>query len=127
MYLEPPSKEDVIEALEELRKIKIQPDLLNREDNVINSPEVYQTLTSDDQERVDFAEEIAKEYLRKPLPDGEGDKPNRNAINELNNAGFNAYLGEDPEIQYDPDHPNPNRLVGFVEVDGKKLDIGDPS
>lgn len=63
--------------------------------------------------------------MRKPLPDGEGDQPNRRAINELNNAGFKTELGEDPNIQYDPDHSDPNRLVGFVEIDGMKLDISD--
>lgn len=125
MYLEPPKKKDVIKALEALRKIKIQKILLNNEDCVINSPKVYQTLSPEDQERVDCAEVITKAYVRKSLPDGEGDEPNRRAINELNNAGFIVQLGEDPNIQYDPDHPNPYRLVGFVEVDGKKLDISD--
>lgn len=33
MFLVPPTKEDVIKALEELRKIEIQPNLLNRENN----------------------------------------------------------------------------------------------
>ncbi len=63
--------------------------------------------------------------MRESSPDGEADVPNREAINELNNAGLKAHLGEDPEIQYDRDSPNPNRLVGFVEIDDMRLDISD--
>jgi len=111
----PPTKNDVIAALEELQNIS-RPDGDN-EGEPINSPAVYNNLSQENQERVDHAEETAKEYLRKP--GDEGDEPNRRSITELNKAGFRSSLGQD---QYDP-----YRLVGDIEVGDWKLDVSDPS
>lgn len=109
-----PTKEEVIAALEALKNIP-RPEGDN-EGDPINSPDVYNSLTPENQERVDYAEEITREYLRKP--GDEGDEPNKRSITELKKAGFPAYLQPD---QYDR-----FKLVGGVEVGEWGLDVSDP-
>mgnify|MGYP000134319671 CR=1 FL=1 len=115
MFSPPPNKKDVVTALEALRNIE-RPEGDN-EGDPINSPSVYPSLSPQDQAKVDHAEEVAKEYVRKP--GDEGDEPNKRSLTELDKAGLPAYIGPD---QYDP-----YRLVGDVQVGDWKLDLSDPS
>ncbi|WP_178372355.1 hypothetical protein [Pollutimonas bauzanensis] len=114
MYSPPPTKQEVVAALDALKNIA-RPEGDN-EGEPINSPNVYPLLTPEDQDLVDDAERIAKEYLRRP--GDHGDEPNARAITELRKAGFNTSLNPD---QYDQDI-----LVGEVEIsDEVVLDVGD--
>lgn len=115
MFSPPPNKKDVVTALEALRNIE-RPEGDNDGDP-INSRSVYPYLSAPDQAKVDHAEQVTKEYVRK-LGD-EGDEPNRRSLTELSKAGFPAYLGPD---QYDP-----YRLVGDVKVGEWTLNLSDPN
>lgn len=115
MWTPPPTKKDAVEALEQLKNI-VRPYGDNEGDS-INSSTVYPRLSPQDQERVDRAEQIVGDYVRKPGHDG--DECNRRSITELNKAGFPADFGSD---QYDP-----NRLAGNVEAGDWTLDLSDPS
>ena len=110
----PRTKEEVVAALEELRAV-VRPDGDNEGDS-INSPDVYDRLAPEDQERVDHAVEITSEYLRKPGDDGE--EPNSRSITELRKAGFPSSLQRDRD--------DPYKLVGRVEVGDWELDVSTP-
>ena len=109
-----PTKEEVVSALEALKDIP-RPEGDN-EGDPINSPGVYNSLTPENQECVDHAEEITSEYLRKP--GDEGEEPNNRSITELKKAGFPSFLQRDQD--------DPYKLVGGVEVGEWKLDVSDP-
>jgi len=111
----PPTITDVLAALEPLREIK-RPEGDN-EGEAINSPEVYNSLSSKDRANVDHAEEVVREYVRKPGNDG--DEPNKRAITELNKKGIPATLNAD---QYDP-----YKLVGRVDIGEWHLELSDGS
>lgn len=115
MFSPPPNKKEVVAALEALRDIE-RPEGDN-EGDPINSSSVYPFLSPQDQAKVDHAEQVANEYMRRP--GDEGDEPNKRALTELSKAGFPAYLGPD---QYDP-----YRLVGVVKVGDWELNVSDPS
>lgn len=115
MFSPPPNKKEVVAALEALRDIE-RPQGDNEGDS-INSSSVYPYLSPEDQAKVDHAEQVTKEYVRK-LGD-EGDEPNKRSLTELKKAGIHAYLGPD---QYDP-----YRLVGDVKVGDWDLNISDPN
>lgn len=116
MFLSPPTKKDVIAALQALENIE-RPQGDNEED-AINSKAVYPYLSTQQQELVEHAENVVKKYVRKP--GDEGDEPNSRSLTELNNAGYRVNLNTD---QYDP-----SRLVGSVTVGDKwKLDVSDPN
>ncbi len=114
MFSSPPTKKDVIAALKALKNIE-RPDGDN-EGDAINSDTVYPYLSPQQQELVDHAETVTKEYVRKL--GNEGDEPNNRSLTELSRAGYTANLNTD---QYDPD-----RLVGSVTVCNEwKLDVSD--
>ena len=115
MFSPPPTKKDVVAALQALQDIE-RPEGDN-EGDPINSSTVYPYLSPQNQALVDHAEQLTNEYVRKP--GDEGDEPNRRALTELKKAGFSAYLGPD---QYDP-----YRLVGDVKVGDWTLDVSDPN
>lgn len=115
MFSPPPNKKDVVTALEALRNIE-RPEGDNDGDP-INSSSVYPYLSAPDQAKVDHAEQVTKEYVRK-LGD-EGDEPNRRSLTELRKVGLPACLGPD---QYDP-----YRLVGNVQVGEWTLNLSDPN
>lgn len=115
MFTPPPTKKDVVRALQALGGIE-RPDGDN-EGDAINSDSVYPYLSPEQQNLVDHAETVLKEYVRK-LGD-EGDEPNRRSLTELNNSGYPANLHAD---QHDP-----CRLVGRVTVNEEwELDVSDP-
>jgi hypothetical protein len=109
----PPTIKDVLAALEPLKDIE-RPEGDN-EGEAINSPDVYNSLSSKDRSLVDHAEEVAREYMRKP--GHEGLEPNKRAITELNKKGYSAALNVD---QYDP-----YKLVGRVDIGDWRLDVSD--
>lgn len=113
--LPPPTIKDVVAALEPLKNV-VRPDGDN-EGDPINLPDIYNNLSSNDQALVDQAEEVTREYMRKP--GDEGDVPNSRSITELNKNGYPASLQTD---QYDP-----YKLVGGVEIGDWRLDVSDPS
>ena len=114
MFSPPPTKKDVIAALQAIESIE-RPDGDN-EGDAINSDTVYPYLSPQQQELVDHAETVTKEYVRKPGDDG--DEPNRRSLTELSKAGYPASLNTD---QYDP-----YRLVGNIAVsDEWRLDVSD--
>jgi hypothetical protein len=108
----PPSIDDVRRVLKEVEGIE-RPDADN-EGDPLNSPSVYNYLPSKDQEKVDRAEEVLRDYVRDPA--GE---PNRRAITQLNKNGFHAHFNRD---QYDP-----YRNVGSVGVGEWEIDVSDLS
>lgn len=114
MYTPEPTIDDVVEALTPLRDIK-KP-YADIEGDPINSADVFELLPPESQELVRVAEVVTKAFVRQ-LGDEE-DEPNEDALAELEEAGFPAYLGPD---QYDP-----YRLAGTVTISEEwKLDIGD--
>jgi hypothetical protein len=115
MFSPPPTKNDVVRALLAIKDIE-RP-YGDNEGDPINSPSVLPKLTPSQQELVEDAESILKEYVRQP--GDEGSDPNRRSLTELNKAGFRSSLGPD---QYEPD-----RLVGQVEVGDWSLDLSDIS
>ena len=116
MFTPPPTKKDVVEALQALESIE-RPDGDN-EGDAINSDSVYPHLSAEQQDLVDHAENVTKEYVRKPSD--EGDETNQRSLTELDKSGYPASLNTD---QYDP-----NRLVGNITVsDEWKLDVSDSS
>lgn len=106
-----PTKKEVISTLEALEDIP-RPEGDNEGDS-INSPDIYNALTPENQERVDQAEKITSEYLR-----NHQGEPNNRAIKELNKAGFRSFLQTD---QCDSD-----KLVGRVRTEEWELDVSDP-
>lgn len=114
MFTPPPNKKKVVAALESLQGIERPAG--DNEGDPINSPSVYPNLSPEDKAKVDHAEQVTKEYVRKP--GNEGDEPNSRALTELGKAGFPVSLGSD---QYDP-----ARLVGRVKVGDWELYVGDP-
>jgi len=116
MFTPPPTKKDAVEALQALESIE-RPYGDNKGEE-INSASVYPYLAPEEQELVDHAVTVIKEYLRKP--GDEGDEPNQRSLTELRKAGYPARLNAD---QYDPD-----RLVGRVTVNEEwTLDVSDPT
>lgn len=115
MFSPPPTKRDVVVALQALQDIE-RPEGDN-EGDPINSPTVYPYLSPPDQALVDHALKLTNEYVRKP--GDEGDEPNKRSLTELNKAGFSAYLGPD---QYDP-----YRFVGEVKMGDWTLNVSDPN
>ena len=114
MFSSPPTKKDVIAALQALENIE-RPDGDN-EGDAINSDTVYPYLSPQQQELVDHAEAVTKEYVRKQ--GDEGDEPNNRSLTELSKAGYPANLNTDQD--------DPYRLVGSVTVsDEWKLDVSD--
>lgn len=109
-----PTIKDVVTTLEPLKNI-VRPDGDN-EGVPINSPDIYNKLSSNDKALVKQAENAAREYMRKA---GDmGNEPNARSITELNKKGYHSSLQTD---QY-----NPDRLVGFVEIENWRLDVSDP-
>ncbi|MFQ2209858.1 hypothetical protein [Aeromonas caviae] len=108
----PTTIDDVRQALKEVEGIE-RPDADN-EGDPLNSPSVYNYLSDENQEKVDRAEEVLKDYVRNPA--GE---PNNRAITELNKNGFTAHFNQD---QYDP-----YRYVGSVSIGDWEIDVSDPS
>jgi hypothetical protein len=109
----PPTKKEVVAALANLSAIA-RPEGDN-EGDPINSAGVYNYLAPEDQKRVDHAEQITNEYLRKLGDDGV--EPNRRSITELQKAGYASFL--------QPDRDDPCKLVGRVKVADWELDISD--
>lgn len=109
-----PTIKDVVATLELLKNI-VRPDGDN-EGIPINSPDIYNKLSSKDKALVEQAVEITHEYTRKA--GDKGDEPNTRSITELNRKGYQSTLQTD---QY-----NPSRLVGFVEIGNWRLDVSDP-
>jgi hypothetical protein len=106
--------QDVVATFELLKNI-VHPDGDN-EGDPINSSNVYNSLSLNDQTLVDQAEDVAREYMRKE--GDEGDEPNRRSITELGKKGYPAELHPDQYDRY--------RLVGYVEVGDWRLDVSDP-
>lgn len=115
MFSPPPTKKDVVVALQALQDIE-RPEGDN-EGDPINSSTVYPYLSRQDQALVDRAEQITNEYVRKQ--GDEGEEANKRSLTELKKVGFSADLGPD---QYDT-----YRLVGGVEVGGWTLNLSDPN
>ena len=115
MFSPPPTKKDVVVALQALQDIE-RPEGDN-EGDPINSPTVYPYLSRQDQALVDHAEQITNEYVRKQ--GDEGEEANQRSLTELKKAGFSADLG--------PDQCDPYRLVGGVEVGDWTLNLSDPN
>jgi hypothetical protein len=115
MFSPPPTKKDVVTALQALQDI--QRPKGDNEGDPINSSTVYPYLSQRNQELVDHAAQITNEYVRKT--GDEGEEANRRSLTELTNEGFHADLGPD---QYDP-----SRLVGGVEVGNWKINLSDPN
>ena len=110
----PPTIKDVVAAIEPLKNIARPRG--DNEGESINSPNVYNSLSSNAKALVDHAENVTYEYMRKAGE--EGDEPNRRSITELSKKGYFASLNAD---QYDS-----SRLVGGVEVGDWYLDVSDP-
>jgi len=89
----------------------------DNEGDPINSPNVYNYLSPEDQELVDNAEKILYAYVRKS--GNSGDEPNKRAITELEKRDYPTSLNID---QYDQ-----TRLVGQIEVGDWSLDLSDPT
>ncbi|CAM5441260.1 hypothetical protein [Alishewanella longhuensis] len=102
----------VLQALKEVEYIE-RPDADN-EGEFLNSPSVYNYLSSEDQEKVDHAVEVVGDYVRNPAG-----KPNKRSITTLHKKGFSAHLNQD---QYDP-----YRYVGSVTVGEWEINVSDPS
>ncbi len=112
----PATKDEVIRALKALQAIE-QPEGDN-EGDPLNAPNVYSRLSIEDQDKVDQAERLAKEYTRKDSDDGRVESPNSRSLTALTNNNFPASLSH---YQYDPDY-----LVGSIEItDSTSLYIGD--
>jgi hypothetical protein len=111
----PPTIRDVVAALEPLKNIA-RP-YGDNEGAAINSPDVYNSLSSNEQALVYHAENITREYTRQA---GDvGDERNRRSITELKKKGFPASLQTDQD--------DPDKLVGGVEVGEWRLDLSDSS
>lgn len=108
----PISIQDIRQALKAVEDID-RPDADNDGD-ALNSPLVYNYLSSQDQEKVDRAVELVNDYVR----DSEGAANNR-AVSILNRSGFRTNFNED---QYEPD-----RYVGSLSVGDWEIDISDPT
>lgn len=111
MFNEPVSIKDVRHALKDVENIE-RPDTDN-EGDPLNSPSVRNYLSDEDQNKVDHAVRICKEYVRNPA--GE---PNNRSLTTLNKNGFSARFNQD---QYDP-----YRYVGRVSVGEWDIDVSDP-
>jgi len=99
---------DVAKALYPLKDIE-RPDADNAGDS-INAPDVYDYLDENNQEKIDNARNITRQYI---------EQSGNRAIRELNKHGYNTSYGPD---QYEPD-----RNSGQVQIGEWELDISDES
>lgn len=103
------TKRAVVDAIKRLEQI-VPP--AEHCDAPLNSPEVYDRLSSSDRALVDEAFALAHPYVRTSH-----DEPNRRALTELKKEGIQADLGAS---QYDP-----CKLDGVLRLGDISLDIGD--
>jgi len=103
-----PSLQEVLEALDALKEIQ-RPEGDN-EGAPINSPEVYDYLSSEDQSLVDEAEKLASSFTRAFNKYDEEVASNTN-LGRLKRAGYDANLG--------PDQYEPMNLAGRVIIPPK--------
>ncbi|RUR67523.1 hypothetical protein EJP67_10700 [Variovorax guangxiensis] len=106
-----PTINDVRKALTALLPIKRPRG--DNEGDAIDNPSVYDGLAREDQDKVDLAKEVVRDYVL--YADGE---VNNRAVTAVRKAGFNISIGPG---QYDP-----MRTAGRVLVGDWELSLSDP-
>lgn len=106
----PVTLKDVRQALKSLENIK-RPEADN-EGDPLNSPLIYDYLSSEEQERVDVAVDLVRNYVKTPAGG-----PNIRSIKALYRIGFSTHFNQDQYAPY--------RYVGSLRIGDWTIDISD--